>query len=93
MTLLPRALVDRLGPERIRIAASGRSIVEDGSRFVVSTDGDLGEVPAEAVVLATPAFVSASVRERSGRGGRAGDQAPEGQRDGQQQRPRSHRIK
>lgn len=65
VSALPRALVERLGPERIRIAASARSIVRHGSRFVVSTDGELGEVQAEAVVLATPAFVSASVLERA----------------------------
>ena len=64
VSALPHALLDRLGPERIRTAAGARSIVEDGAGFIVSTDGG-GEYPADAVVLATPAFVSASVLERS----------------------------
>lgn len=65
VSALPRALVERLGPQRIRTGATARSIAEDGAGFVVSTEDGGAEFPADAVVLATPAFVAASVLERS----------------------------
>lgn len=65
VSALPLVLADRLGPQRIRPGTTVRSIAEDGAGFVVSTEDGGAEFPADAVVLATPAFVSASVLERS----------------------------
>jgi oxygen-dependent protoporphyrinogen oxidase len=59
VSALPRALADRLGPERLRAGTAVRSIRVNGAGFIVSTDG--GDQPADVIVLATPAFVSASV--------------------------------
>jgi oxygen-dependent protoporphyrinogen oxidase len=61
VSALPRALVERLGLERIRTGSAVTSIARDSSDFEVSTDA--GEHRADAVVLTTPAFVSASVLE------------------------------
>jgi oxygen-dependent protoporphyrinogen oxidase len=63
VSALPRALVERLGLERIRTGSVVTSIARDRADFEVSTDA--GEHRADAVVLATPAFVSASVLEGS----------------------------
>jgi oxygen-dependent protoporphyrinogen oxidase len=63
VSALPRALVERLGLERIRTGSAVTSIARDRADFEVSTDA--GEHRADAVVLATPAFVSASVLEGS----------------------------
>lgn len=43
----------------VRTGAAARSLARDGASWVVGTDGD--EVRADAVVLATPAFVTAPV--------------------------------
>ena len=59
VSALPRALADRLGPERFRAGGAVRSVRVNGAGFIVSTDG--GDQPADVIVLATPAFVSASV--------------------------------
>jgi protoporphyrinogen/coproporphyrinogen III oxidase len=56
---LPRALRASIGPERIRVGTPVHAIDRDGGRFVVRTDGE--PVPAEAVVLATPAFAAAEI--------------------------------
>jgi protoporphyrinogen/coproporphyrinogen III oxidase len=62
VSALPRALGERLGPERIRHGSAVTSIAQDGAGFEIATVA--GEHHADAVVLATPAFVSASVLER-----------------------------
>src|SRR5439155_23714753 len=59
VSALPRALADRLGPKRFRAGDAVRSVRVNGAGFVVSTDG--GDQPADVIVLATPAFISASV--------------------------------
>jgi oxygen-dependent protoporphyrinogen oxidase len=63
VSALPRALIERLDPERIRTQSAVTSIAQDGAGFEVSTVA--GEHHADAVVLATPAIVSASVLEGS----------------------------
>ena len=61
VSALPRALVERVGPERIRTGSAVRSIAPDSAGLVVSTE--TGDHRAGVVVLATSAFVSASVLE------------------------------
>ena len=56
---LPRALLGRVGPARVRLGARVRSVQRDGAAFVVRTARD--SLHAEAVVLATPAFVAAEL--------------------------------
>lgn len=63
VSALPLALSMRVGPERIRSESSVTSIALDGASFEVTTVA--GEHRADAVVLATPAFVAASVLERA----------------------------
>jgi protoporphyrinogen/coproporphyrinogen III oxidase len=60
---LPRALGERWGPERISTGSAVTRIAQDGAGFGVATVA--GEHHAGAVVLATPAFVSASLLERT----------------------------
>jgi oxygen-dependent protoporphyrinogen oxidase len=56
---LPRALFERVGPPRVRLGTPVRSVERDGEAFVVRTARDA--LHAEAVVLATPAFVAAEL--------------------------------
>jgi len=56
---LPRALLASIGPDRVRVGTAVRAIERDGASFVVRTDADA--VPADSVVLATPAFVAAEL--------------------------------
>ena len=56
---LPRAVLDRVGPTRVRVGTPVRAIERDGEAFIVRTDADT--VPAETVVLATPAFAAADL--------------------------------
>jgi protoporphyrinogen/coproporphyrinogen III oxidase len=53
---LTDTLASTLGPERVRVDAPVTTVTEDGERYVVHTDG--AEVLADAVVFATPAFVT-----------------------------------
>jgi oxygen-dependent protoporphyrinogen oxidase len=60
---LTDALADALGPEWVRTGSAVTEVVRDGDGFVVRTrDGD---EPADAVVLATPAYVTARLVERT----------------------------
>ena len=56
---LPRALLERVGPSRVRLGTPVTSVERDGEAFVVRTARDA--LHAEAVVLATPAFVAAEL--------------------------------
>jgi oxygen-dependent protoporphyrinogen oxidase len=56
---LPRLLLDRIGSSRVRVGAPVRAIDRDGDAFVVRTDEDV--MPADVVVLATPAFVTSEL--------------------------------
>jgi protoporphyrinogen/coproporphyrinogen III oxidase len=56
---LPRALLERVGAARVRLGTPVRSVERDGEAFVVRTARDA--LHAEAVVLATPAFVAAQL--------------------------------
>lgn len=56
---LPRALLERVGPSRVRLGAPVHAIESDGEAFAVRTARDA--LHAEAVVLATPAFVAAEL--------------------------------
>ncbi|HEY2966427.1 MAG TPA: protoporphyrinogen oxidase [Actinomycetota bacterium] len=53
---LPRALLERVGRARVRLGTPVRSVERDGEALVVRTARDA--MLAEAVVLATPAFVA-----------------------------------
>jgi oxygen-dependent protoporphyrinogen oxidase len=53
------ALVDAIGDVRIRLGAPVRAVERDGADFVVRTKSE--RVAADAVVLATPAFVAAGL--------------------------------
>jgi oxygen-dependent protoporphyrinogen oxidase len=57
-----RALEGAIGGERIRAASAASDLARDGSSFVARTGA--GEVSADAVVLATPAFGSARLLEK-----------------------------
>lgn len=61
VSALPGALVAAIGPARIRPDAPVRAIGREGLGFVVR--GDAWELPARAVVLATPAFVAGELLE------------------------------
>ncbi|HEY3263589.1 MAG TPA: protoporphyrinogen oxidase [Actinomycetota bacterium] len=56
---LPRALLGRVGRARVRLGAPVRSVERDGETFVVRTAREA--LRAEAVVVATPAFVAAEL--------------------------------
>jgi protoporphyrinogen/coproporphyrinogen III oxidase len=56
---LPRALFERVGRHRVRLESPVRSIERDGQAFVVRTAREV--LHADAVVLATPAFVAAEL--------------------------------
>ena len=56
---LPQALLGSVGPKRVRVATPATSIERDGGGFVVGTGS--GSLAADAVVLATPAFVAADL--------------------------------
>jgi oxygen-dependent protoporphyrinogen oxidase len=56
---LPRALLERVGPPRVRLGTPVRSVERDGEAFAVRTAREA--VDAQAVVLATPAFVAADL--------------------------------
>src|SRR4029453_5718659 len=56
---LPRTLLERVGPPHVRLGTPARSVERDGEAFVVRTARDA--LHAEAVVLATPAFVAAEL--------------------------------
>jgi oxygen-dependent protoporphyrinogen oxidase len=53
---LLEALLRSVGPERVRTGAAVTSVRTEGDGFLVAFEG--GTVPADAVVLATPAFAS-----------------------------------
>jgi len=53
------ALVDAIGDVRIGLGAPVRAVERDGAAFVVQTEAD--RVAADAVVLATPAFVASEL--------------------------------
>lgn len=57
---LAEALASELGPGRIRLGTSVTGVERDGDGFAVHTD-DGKDVAAEAVVLGTPAFVTADL--------------------------------
>ncbi|HSD49476.1 MAG TPA: protoporphyrinogen oxidase [Actinomycetota bacterium] len=56
---LPQALVGSVGPERVRVGTRANAIERDGGGFVVRADAR--SFGADAVVLATPAFVAADL--------------------------------
>jgi oxygen-dependent protoporphyrinogen oxidase len=56
---LPRALLEHVGPHRVRLGTPVRSVERNGRAFVVRTARDA--LHADAVVLATPAFVAAEL--------------------------------
>jgi oxygen-dependent protoporphyrinogen oxidase len=58
---LPNALLHGIGSDRIRTGARGSAIVPDPPGWVVRAED--GDVPADAVVLATPAHTSSSFLE------------------------------
>jgi oxygen-dependent protoporphyrinogen oxidase len=59
MDALPAALLGSVGRERVRTGAAVESVRAEDAGFVVAFEG--GTVRADAVVLATPAFVSSQV--------------------------------
>jgi oxygen-dependent protoporphyrinogen oxidase len=56
---VPRALVDAVGPGRVRTRSPATAVAPEGTGYVVRA-GDL-EVSANAVILATPAFTSSEL--------------------------------
>ena len=56
---LTGALVEALGPDRLRLETPVTDLALDGAGFVVGSDG--GELRADAVVLSSPAFATADV--------------------------------
>jgi oxygen-dependent protoporphyrinogen oxidase len=50
------ALISRLGPERLHLGTAVRGVRSEGGRYLLQTDS--GDVDANAVVLAVPAFES-----------------------------------
>jgi oxygen-dependent protoporphyrinogen oxidase len=56
------ALVEAIGPHRVRTSERVRSVHLDGTRFEVETDED--RVQADAVVVAVPAFAAAAILQR-----------------------------
>jgi oxygen-dependent protoporphyrinogen oxidase len=65
------ALVGALGPGRIRVGAVARAVHAEGRGYLVDAGAD-GTFPADAVVLATPAFVAADLLEGLAPGAAAG---------------------
>jgi oxygen-dependent protoporphyrinogen oxidase len=59
VTALPSALVDAIGPERVRTGLHVRAVDQRGTVHVVRWDA--GELEADVVVVATPAFVAAEL--------------------------------
>lgn len=53
---LTEALASALGRERVRLGTPATSVIGDGDAYRVRTDDE--EIPADAVVFATPAFVT-----------------------------------
>jgi protoporphyrinogen/coproporphyrinogen III oxidase len=58
---LTRATADALGPAHMRTGTSVTDVRRAGDGFVVAHDG--GEEPCDAVIVGTPAFLSADVLE------------------------------
>jgi oxygen-dependent protoporphyrinogen oxidase len=56
---LPRALLETVGPARVRTGSPVVAIGRDGAGFDVRTDA--GRLASDAVVLATPAFVASEL--------------------------------
>ena len=56
---LPKALVDAIGPGRVRARSEVTAVAAEGTGYVVRA-GEL-EVSANAVVLATPAFIASGL--------------------------------
>jgi oxygen-dependent protoporphyrinogen oxidase len=56
---LPRALVEAIGADRVRTGARARTVEPRGASHVVRWDA--GELEADAVVVAAPAFVAAEL--------------------------------
>jgi protoporphyrinogen/coproporphyrinogen III oxidase len=56
---LTRAVAEGLGPDRVRMGTSVNAVRGAGNGFVVEHDG--GEEACDAVIVATPAFVTADV--------------------------------
>ena len=56
---LPRALLETVGPARVRTGSPVVAIERDGAGFDVRTDTD--RLASDAVVLATPAFVASGL--------------------------------
>jgi oxygen-dependent protoporphyrinogen oxidase len=56
---LPEALVGAIGGARVRLGTAATAVERDGTAFAVRTDA--GAFAADAVVLATPAFVAAEL--------------------------------
>ena len=56
---LPRALVESIGPDRVRTGVRARTIEAHGTAHVVRGEAD--EIEADAVVVATPAFTAAEL--------------------------------
>ncbi len=59
---LPRALLDAIGPDRVRTSTPATSLLASADGLVVATPG--GDVDADAVVLTTPARIAAGLVER-----------------------------
>ena len=59
VSVLPKALGERLGPERLRMHTRATAIVADGAGYLVRA-GDDG-FAADAVVVATPSYVAAEL--------------------------------
>lgn len=60
---LTGALVDAIGPERIRLRATAVGVDRSGDGLVVRSDG--GALRADAVVVATPAFAASDLLRHS----------------------------
>jgi oxygen-dependent protoporphyrinogen oxidase len=63
LSLLPEALLERIGPRRVRTSTRASALARVGEAYVVSTPG--GPVEADGVVVATPAFQTARLLERA----------------------------
>lgn len=59
---LVEALVGTVGPGRLRLGAVARAVRAEGDGYAVDAGAD-GAFPADAVVVATPAFVAADLLE------------------------------
>jgi oxygen-dependent protoporphyrinogen oxidase len=56
---IPDALVERIGRERVRTSTAATAIARAGDAFVMSTP--TGDLDADALVLTTPAYVTADL--------------------------------